>query len=62
MMRKLSIKGKDVVLGFQHMFAMLGATITVPIVAGMEITTTTWASKKEVKTIDDVRKVLYPTV
>ena len=29
--------GKDVVLSFQHMFAMLGATILVPIVAGMSI-------------------------
>ncbi len=31
------IKGKDVVLSFQHMFAMLGATVTVPIVTGMSI-------------------------
>ena len=29
--------GKDVVLSFQHMFAMLGATILVPILAGMSI-------------------------
>ncbi len=29
--------GKDAVLSFQHMFAMLGATITVPIVCGMSI-------------------------
>lgn len=29
--------GKDVVLSFQHMFAMLGATITVPLVVGMSI-------------------------
>lgn len=28
---------KDAVLSFQHMFAMLGATITVPIVANMSI-------------------------
>ncbi|MFI3228705.1 MAG: solute carrier family 23 protein [Bacillota bacterium] len=29
--------GKDAVLSFQHMFAMLGATVTVPIVCGMSI-------------------------
>ncbi len=29
--------GKDVALSFQHMFAMLGATITVPLVVGMSI-------------------------
>lgn len=28
---------KDAVLSFQHMFAMLGATITVPLVVGMSI-------------------------
>lgn len=33
----LNISGKDLVLSFQHMFAMLGATITVPIVTGMSI-------------------------
>ena len=31
------ITGKDVVLIFQHMFAMLGATVLVPILAGMSI-------------------------
>lgn len=31
------ITGKDVVLSFQHMFAMLGATVLVPILAGMSI-------------------------
>ncbi len=29
--------GKDVVLSFQHMFAMLGATVLVPILAGLSI-------------------------
>ena len=29
--------GKDIVLSLQHMFAMLGATITVPLVVGMSI-------------------------
>ena len=29
--------GRDIVLSFQHMFAMLGATITVPLVVGMSI-------------------------
>ncbi len=35
--RLFGYSGKDVVLSLQHMFAMLGATITVPIVAGMSI-------------------------
>ena len=34
---KFPITGKDFVFGFQHMFAMLGATITVPIFANMSI-------------------------
>ncbi len=34
---KFPITGKDFVFGFQHMFAMLGATITVPILANMSI-------------------------
>lgn len=33
----LGYTGKDIVLSVQHMFAMLGATITVPIVTGMPI-------------------------
>ncbi len=36
-MFKNKLTGKDFVLSFQHMFAMLGATITVPIVVGMSI-------------------------
>lgn len=35
--RLLGYSGKDAVLSLQHMFAMLGATITVPIVSGMSI-------------------------
>lgn len=35
--RLLGYSGKDAILSLQHMFAMLGATITVPIVAGMSI-------------------------
>lgn len=31
------LTGKDVVLSFQHMFAMLGATITVPLLCNMSI-------------------------
>lgn len=34
---KVKFTGKDFVLSFQHMFAMLGATITVPLVVGMSI-------------------------
>lgn len=35
--RKLPLTVKDAALSFQHMFAMLGATITVPILANMSI-------------------------
>ncbi len=31
---------KMVVLGFQHMFAMFGATVTVPLITGLSISTT----------------------
>ena len=34
---KVVSAGKNAVLGFQHMFAMLGATVTVPMVVGMSI-------------------------
>ncbi len=33
----LGYSGKDVVLSLQHMFAMFGATVTVPMVVGMNI-------------------------
>lgn len=33
-------KGKQVILGFQHLFAMFGATILVPIITGLDISTT----------------------
>lgn len=32
--------GKMVILGFQHMFAMFGATVTVPLLTGLDISTT----------------------
>lgn len=32
--------GKMVMLGFQHMFAMFGATVTVPLLTGLSISTT----------------------
>lgn len=32
--------GKMAVLGFQHMFAMFGATVTVPLLTGLDIATT----------------------
>lgn len=35
--KKFPYSGKDVVMSLQHMFAMLGATITVPMVVGMSI-------------------------
>ena len=37
--RKLG-KGKMSVLGFQHMFAMFGATVTVPLLTGLSVQTT----------------------
>ncbi|MBE6719807.1 MAG: uracil-xanthine permease [Ruminococcaceae bacterium] len=37
--RKLGV-GKMVVLGFQHMFAMFGATVLVPILTGLSVSTT----------------------
>ena len=33
-------KPKMVILGIQHMFAMFGATILVPIITGLDISTT----------------------
>lgn len=36
-MSKQKTSAKDFILAFQHMFAMLGATITVPMVVGMSI-------------------------
>ena len=35
--RLLGYTGRDIVLSLQHMFAMLGATITVPMLTGMSI-------------------------
>ncbi len=37
--RKLGT-GRMVILGFQHMFAMFGATVTVPLLTGLDISTT----------------------
>ncbi|MGD9901583.1 MAG: uracil-xanthine permease family protein [Spirochaetales bacterium] len=36
-MKKINYSGKDFVLSLQHMFAMLGATILVPILSNMNI-------------------------
>ena len=33
-------RGKMTVLGIQHMFAMFGATVLVPMLTGMSISTT----------------------
>ena len=33
-------KGKMLILGFQHMFAMFGATVLVPLLTGLDIATT----------------------
>lgn len=37
--RKLGT-GRMIVLGFQHMFAMFGATVLVPLITGLDISTT----------------------
>ncbi len=37
-MKKLT--GKDYVLGLQHMFAMFGATVLVPLLTGLDVSTT----------------------
>ena len=37
-MKKLT--GKDFILGFQHMFAMFGATVLVPLLTGLSVSTT----------------------
>ena len=37
--RKLG-KGKVVVLGLQHMFAMFGSTVLVPLLTGLDVSTT----------------------
>ena len=31
---------KTLVLGFQHMFAMFGATVLVPLLTGLDVSTT----------------------
>lgn len=33
-------KGRMLVLGFQHMFAMFGATVLVPIITGLSVSAT----------------------
>ena len=33
-------KGKMLVLGFQHMFAMFGATVLVPLITGLSVSAT----------------------
>jgi len=34
------LTGKDFILGFQHMFAMFGATVLVPLLTGLSVSTT----------------------
>lgn len=33
-------KSKQLLLGFQHLFAMFGATVLVPLLTGLDISTT----------------------
>lgn len=33
-------KGKVIMLGLQHMFAMFGATVLVPLLTGLDVSTT----------------------
>ncbi|MGN1116439.1 MAG: solute carrier family 23 protein, partial [Candidatus Ornithomonoglobus sp.] len=34
------LKGRDFVLGFQHLFAMFGATVLVPAITGLSVSAT----------------------
>lgn len=47
-MKKLGIlpemTGKNTLLGFQHVFAMFGATVLVPLITGLNISTTLFAA------------------
>lgn len=36
--------GKNILLGFQHVFAMFGATVLVPLITGLNISTTLFAA------------------
>ena len=36
--------GKNLLLGFQHVFAMFGATVLVPLITGLNISTTLFAA------------------
>lgn len=36
----MKLKGKDFVLGFQHLFAMFGATVLVPVLTGLSVSST----------------------
>lgn len=36
----MKLKGKDFILGFQHLFAMFGATVLVPVLTGLSVSST----------------------
>ena len=36
----MKLKGKDFILGFQHLFAMFGATVLVPVLTGLSVSAT----------------------
>ena len=38
------LTGKNILLGFQHVFAMFGATVLVPLITGLNISTTLFAA------------------
>jgi len=39
--------GKVIVLGLQHMFAMFGSTVLVPILTGLNVSTTLYLPESE---------------
>ena len=60
--------GRMVVLGLQHMFAMFGATVVVPLITGLDVSTTLlkqdlydikyWADYRINKYGDDIIDIL----
>ena len=54
-------KGEEHILfDIQKIMQVFDGTL-VPIVADLEISTTTWAEKDEAKDLEDVKRILYST-
>ncbi|MEG2082420.1 MAG: solute carrier family 23 protein, partial [Oscillospiraceae bacterium] len=39
-----ALNGRNFLLGFQHVFAMFGATVLVPLITGLNVSTTLLAA------------------